>query len=361
MGFSRTAKIVVSVLSATLATVVIVVGICIVNFVRKRKGRNELPQKRSSGRKEEYEEETEDLYSFPGGENLTIPDILEAPGEVLWKSSYGTLYKATIERLNLVVLLRFLRPTCTGRLKEILPAIQMLGFVRQPNLVPLQAFYAGPRGEKLIVYPFVSHGNLAQFIRDGNGESHNWAVIYRIALGIVKGLDHLHCGLRFSIIHGNLKSKNILLDEIHEPYVSDFGLHHLLNSSADQEMVDVSAAQGYKAPELMKMNEASKESDIYSLGVILLELITGKGPIDRNASPNPDLYLPNSMRNAILEHRISDVFHPNILINRSYDQNPITEERLLMFFQLAMACCSPSPALRPDIKQVLRKLEEIGQ
>ncbi|XP_043692788.1 putative kinase-like protein TMKL1 [Telopea speciosissima] len=356
MGLNLTLKIVIGVVPAIL-----VIGIiCFVYFVYKRRARNELPQRRSSGRKEEYEVETEDLYSFPGGENCTIHDILDAPGEVVGKSSYGTLYKATMERLNSNVLLRFLRPTCTGRLKEINPVIQMLGFIRHPNLVPLQAFYAGPRGEKLFVHPFLSHGNLAQFIRDGNGESHKWAIIYKISLGIVKGLDHLHSGLQLPIIHGNLKSKNILLDEIHQPYISDFGLHLLLNSSAGQEVLDVSAAQGYKAPEVMKMKEVSKESDIYSLGVILLEIITGKESIDGNAPPSPDLYLPNSMRNAILEHRISDMFNPNILINRSNDQNPITEEHLLMFFQLAMACCSPSPALRPDIKQVLGKLEEIG-
>ncbi|XP_042478743.1 putative kinase-like protein TMKL1 [Macadamia integrifolia] len=358
MGLSLKLKIVIGLVPATLLIIGIIV---IVYIVCRRRARSELlPQRKSSGRKEEDEVETEDLYSFPGGEDFTIHDILDAPGEVVGKSSYGTLYKATMERVNSVVLLRFLRPTCTGRVKEIHPVIKMLGFVRHPNLVPLQAFYAGPRGEKLFVHPFLSHGNLAQFIRDGNGELHKWAVIYRISLGIVKGLDHLHYGLQLPIIHGNLKSKNILLDEIHQPYVSDFGLHLLLNSSAGQEVLDVSAVQGYKAPEVMKMKETSKESDIYSLGVVLLEIITGKEAVDGNESPSPDLYLPNSMRNAILEHRISDMFNPNLLVNRSNDQNPITEEHLLMFFQLAMACCSPSPALRPDIKQVLRKLEELG-
>ncbi|XP_042507575.1 putative kinase-like protein TMKL1 [Macadamia integrifolia] len=356
MGFNYLFKIFIGSLSA-----IFVVGLVyIIYFVCKRKWKDEYSERRCSERKEDYEVETEDLFSFPGVENLTIHDILEAPGEVVGKSRYGTLYKATVERLNSVVLLRFLRPTCTRRLKEILPAIQMLGFIRHPNLVPLQAFYAGPRGEKLFVHPFLSHGNLAQFIRDGNGESHKWAVIYRISLGIVRGIDHLHYGLPFPILHGNLKSKNILLDENYQPYVSDFGLHLLLNSSVSQEIVDISASQGYKAPELMKIKEASKESDIYSLGVILLEILTGKEPIGANASSSPDVYLPNSMRKAILEHRISDMFHPNILINIGNDQNPITEERLLMFFQLAMACCSPSPALRPDIKLVFKKLEEIG-
>ncbi|OVA13462.1 Protein kinase domain [Macleaya cordata] len=337
-------------------------------FCRKKSAKDESGELGNSEYDDEEEEiveeeelETEELISFPGGENLTIHDILDAPGEVVGKSSYGTLYKANLERENSMKLLRFLRPACTGRMKENSSVVQFLGYIRHPNLVPLQAFYSGQRGEKLLVHPFFIHGNLAQFLRDGNGESHKWAVIYRISLGIVKGLVHLHTGLHKPVIHGNLKSKNIFLDGNYQPYVSDFGLHLLLNLKTSQEMLEASADQGYKAPELIKMKDASKESDIYSLGVILLEIISGKEPINDDPSPNQDPYLPNSMRNAIIDHRISDIFHPNLFLSQTYHPNATTEECLLMFFRLAMACCSPSPALRPDIRQVLSKLEEIGQ
>ncbi|GMP23970.1 hypothetical protein CsSME_00001392 [Camellia sinensis var. sinensis] len=163
------------------------------------------------------------------------------------------------------------------------------------------------------------------------------------------------------IIHGNLKSKNILLDRNYQSYVSDFGLHLLLNPMAGQEMLEVSAAEGYKAPELIKMKDVSEETDIYSLGVILLELLTGKEPINENPAPDEEFYLTNSMRNGIFEHRISDLYHPDILLRQSGNRIPVTEECILKFFQLAMACCSPSPSLRPHIKQVLGKLEEIGK
>ncbi|XP_010275393.1 PREDICTED: putative kinase-like protein TMKL1 [Nelumbo nucifera] len=350
-------KVVLSLISTTF----LIALICLIYFWRKRWARGQTGEKDNLEYKEEYILETEGLIGFPGGENLTIHDILDAPGEVVGKSSYGTLYKASLQRHDSVKLLRFLRPACTARMKEILHAIQMLGYIRHPNLVPLQAFYAGTRGEKLFVHPFFSRGTLAQFIRGGDGESHKWGIICRISIGIARGLDYLHTGLQKPIIHGNLKSKNILLDGNYQPYVSDFGLHLLLNPTAGQEMLDASAVQGYKAPELIKMKDVSKESDIYSLGVILLELLTRKEPILANSSPAQDLYLPSAMRNAILDHRLSDVFHPSLLINQSNDQKSVMEEHLLMFFQLAMACCSPSPTLRPDIKQVLTKLEEIGQ
>ena len=107
----------------------------------------------------------EDLIIFHGGEDLTICDILDAPGEVIGKSNYGTLYKALLQRSNQVRLLRFLRPVCITRAEELDEMIHLLGSIRHPNLVPLLGFYTGPRGEKLLVHPFYRRGNLAQFIR----------------------------------------------------------------------------------------------------------------------------------------------------------------------------------------------------
>ncbi|XP_008802506.2 putative kinase-like protein TMKL1 [Phoenix dactylifera] len=309
---------------------------------------------------EEGVKEAEELIGFAGGEHLTVHDILDAPGEVVGKSGYGTLYRASLQRSGSVMLLRFVRPACVGRTKDILPAIRMLGLVRHPNLVPLSALYVGPRGEKLFVHPFYAAGTLSRFLRDGVAESQRWDVIYNFSLGIAKGLDHLHTALQRPVVHGNLKSNNILLDADFQPRLSDFGLHLLLNPTAGQEMLEASAAQGYKAPELIKMKDASTESDIYSLGVVLLEMLTHKEPTNNKFLHSQDLHLPTSLRNLVLEHKISDVFSSE-LINQSRKQNSANEDTLLMFFQLVMACCSPSPALRPDIKHIVKRLEEIGQ
>lgn len=111
------------------------------------------------------EAEIQDLVTFQGGEELSIAEILDAPGEVIGKSNYGNLYKAFLQTSNCVRLLRFLRPICTARAKEFGEIVQLLGCIIHPNLVPLLGFYAGPRGEKLLVYPFFRRGNLAQFIR----------------------------------------------------------------------------------------------------------------------------------------------------------------------------------------------------
>lgn len=119
-----------------------------------------------------------DFIKFQGGEDLTCFDILDAPGEVIGKSSFGTLYRANLLS-DSVLLLRFLRPACTiGKVQDVMLVVQLLGSTRHPNLVPLCGFYSGPRGEKLLVHPFYRTGNLAQFIRGNFSSSFYYYYFY---------------------------------------------------------------------------------------------------------------------------------------------------------------------------------------
>ncbi|CAH9121611.1 unnamed protein product [Cuscuta epithymum] len=291
------------------------------------------------------------LMNFEGGQDLTVLDILDAPGEVIGKSSYGTLYRAALfsSGNSRSALLRFYKPACTLGLKEVVPIIELLGSIRHPNLVPLFAFYAGSRGEKLLVHSFYRKGNLSHFIRDGNGEVHRWPIICKISMGVARALDYLHTSFETPIVHANLKAKNIFLDNLFQPHVSDFGLHLLLTPMAGQEMLDIAADEGYKAPEVIKIKDAGEMSDIYSFGVILLELLTGKELVDEYTSyPG----LPNVVKSAIIEDRITELFHPMVFLDQK-------EDRIVELLRLAMDCCSPSPSIRPNAKEVLTRLEDI--
>ena len=153
------------VLGLASATFLVFVAVYVFYCKRRVSKYDESKDIESSEHKEEDVAQKEDLMIFQGGEDLTICDILDAPGEVIGKSNYGTLYKALLQRSNKVRLLRFLRPVCTARGEELDEMIQFLGRIRHPNLVPLLGFYTGPRGEKLLVHPFYRHGSLTQFIR----------------------------------------------------------------------------------------------------------------------------------------------------------------------------------------------------
>ena len=142
--------------------------LCFIYLFRRERGQSEDDDEKGSEveMKESDEENKESLITFEGGEDLTVYDILDAPGEVIGKSNYGTLYKATFagNRARSVRLLRFLRPACSGRTEEVVGVIHVLGRMRHNRLVPLEAFYAGPKGEKLLVHPFYGYGNLSRFI-----------------------------------------------------------------------------------------------------------------------------------------------------------------------------------------------------
>ncbi|KAJ1280260.1 hypothetical protein BS78_04G217400 [Paspalum vaginatum] len=298
------------------------------------------------------------LVRFPGGEVLSVAAILEAPGEVVAKSAHSTLYRAAVRSGEAAVLLRFVRPACAVGADEAYAAARRIGAVSHPNLVPLRAVYVGPRGEKLLVHPFYAAGSLHRFLQEGIVVSQRWNILCNLSLGIAKGLDHLHTGLEKPMVHGNLKTSNILLDANYECRISDYGLYLLLNAAAAQEMLETSAAQGYKAPELIKMRDATRESDIYSLGVVLLELLAQKEPTDEG-QPNPrDILLPASFKNLVLERKISDAFSSDLA---RHCKRSGKEKNLNAFFELATACCSPSPSLRPNTKHVLKRLEEVAR
>ncbi|XP_076898640.1 putative kinase-like protein TMKL1 [Bidens hawaiensis] len=325
-------------LTSTSLALLLLITTTLICICKRNHSRNKSWDNKESSFEVEETMITEEMIKFEGGEDLTCFNVLDAPGEVIGKSSFGTLYKANLVTSNTIVVLRFLRPACTRRVQDVMHAVRVLGSVRHPNLVPLCGTYVGPRGEKLMVHPFYRRGNLAEFIRDGNGEAQKWSVIYRISSGIARGLNHLHTSLQKPIIHGNLKSKNILLGRNHTPLVSDFGLHMLLNPSTIQEMIEDAAVEGYKPPELIKINDTSVETDIFNFGVILLELLTGKEP---NEKPNRN---QDFNSNSMLDHRIF---------------GPVDKDDILKLYRLAMACCSPLPSFRPDIKYICKKLQEI--
>ncbi|EMS58728.1 Probably inactive leucine-rich repeat receptor-like protein kinase IMK2 [Triticum urartu] len=200
-------------------------------------------------------------------------------------------------------------------------------------------------------------GSLPQ---EGINDSQRWEIICKLSIGIVKGLDHLHTRSQKPIIHGNLKTSNIMLDADFQPRprVSDFGLSLLLTPAAAQDMLETAAVQGYKAPELIKMREVTRESDVYSLGVILLEMLAQKEAAS-DGSPNArDIHLPASFKDLVLERKIADAFGSDLI---QQSKNSGNEAKLNAFFELATACCNPSPSLRPDSRRILKRLEEISR
>lgn len=295
------------------------------------------------------------LVLFEGGEHLTVDDVLNATGQVLGKSSYGTVYKAKLTQGGTIALRLLREGTCKDR-EEFLPVVKDLGRLRHESIVPLRAFYEGQRGEKLLVYDYLPNGNLSDLLHDARSgrPSLSWARRHKIALGAARGLAHLHTGLETPVIHGNLKSKNVLVDEYYAAHLTDYGLGRLMTPVSAAEMMNASSLEGYKAPELQKMKKANAKTDIYSFGILLLEILIGKRP-GKNENSGEFVDLPSMVKNAVLEETTLELFDLEILRGL---RSP-TDDGLLQALRLAMGCCAPSPSVRPDIKTVIRQLEDI--
>ncbi|GFS33597.1 inflorescence meristem receptor-like kinase 2 [Actinidia rufa] len=288
------------------------------------------------------------LAHFDGQMTFTADDLLCATAEIMGKSTYGTVYKATLEDGSQVAVKR-LREKITRGQKEFETEANLLGKIRHPNLLALRAYYIGPKGEKLLVFDYMPKGSLASFLHArGPDTPIDWPTRMRIAQGTARGLLYLHA--QVNIIHGNLTSSNVLLDELTNAKISDYGLSRLMTAAANSNVIATAGALGYRAPELSKLKKVNTKTDVYSLGVIILELLTGKSPGE--AMHGVDL--PQWVASIVKEEWTNEVFDLELM----RDASTIGDE-LLNTLKLALHCVDPSPAARPEVQQVLQQLEEI--
>lgn len=178
---------------------------------------------------------------------------------------------------------------------------------------------------------------------------------------MARGLSHLHHVE--NLIHGNLTSNNILLHHQLEEEedrsssstvvarISDYGLSRLMNPSSGPNVIAAAAALGYRTPELSKLKKANAKTDVYSFGVILLEILTGKSPGD---TMNGGGDLPQWVASIVKEEWTNEVFDVELMS----DAATIGDE-LLNTLKLALHCVDPSPAARPEARQIVQNLQEI--
>ncbi|OIS98377.1 PREDICTED: probably inactive leucine-rich repeat receptor-like protein kinase IMK2 [Nicotiana attenuata] len=288
------------------------------------------------------------LVHFDGPFVFTADDLLCATAEIMGKSTYGTAYKATLEDGNQVAVKR-LREKITKGQKEFEAEVAELGKIRHPNILALRAYYLGPKGEKLLVYDYMSNGSLSSFLHARGPETTiDWPTRMRIAIGITKGICFLHT--KENIVHGNLTSSNILLDEQNNPKIADVGLSRLMTSAGNTNVIATAGTLGYRAPELSKIKNASTKTDVYSVGMIILELLTGKSP----SEATDGLELPQWVASIVKEEWTNEVFDVELMRDA-----PNIGDELLNTLKLALHCVDPTPAARPEAEQVLEKLEEI--
>ncbi|KAG5236477.1 inactive leucine-rich repeat receptor protein [Salix suchowensis] len=262
------------------------------------------------------------------------------------------------------------------RYKEFVTEAQAIGKVKHPNVVKLRAYYWAP-DEKLLISDFISNGNLANALRGKNGQpstSLSWSTRLRIAKGTARGLAYLHeCSPR-KFVHGDVKPSNILLDNEFQPYISDFGLNRLISITGNNpsssggfmggalpylKSTQTERTNNYRAPEArVSGNRPTQKWDVYSLGIVLLELLTGKSPeLSPTTSTSVEITdLVRWVRKGFEEEKpLSDMVDPMLL------QEVHAKKEVIAVFHVALACTEADSEVRPRMKIVSENLERIGK
>lgn len=286
------------------------------------------------------------VFFGKGDRAFDLEDLLRASAEVLGKGTFGTAYKATLE-MGIVVAVKRLKDVTVSE-KEFREKMEVVGSMDHENLVPLRAYYYS-RDEKLLVHDYMPMGSLSALLHGNRGAGRtplNWETRSGLALGASRAIAYLHSkGPANS--HGNIKSSNILLSKSYEARVSDFGLAHLASPSSTPNRID-----GYRAPEVTDARKVSQKADVYSFGVLLLELLTGKAPTQALLNEE-GVDLPRWVQSVVKEEWTAEVFDLELLRYQN------VEEEMVQLLQLAINCTAQYPDNRPSMAEVTSQIEEI--
>lgn len=228
--------------------------------------------------------------------------------------------------------------------KALMVEIDIMGKIRHRNILKLYASLRG-RGTNFLVFEYMPNGNLYQALRreiKGGQPELDWNKRYKIAVGAAQGIMYLHHDCSPAIIHRDIKSTNILLDEEYEAKIADFGIAKIVEES---ESSCFAGTHGYMAPELAYSSKATEKSDIYSFGVVLLELLTGHHPTDSQFFGGKDIVFWVSTCHD--GQNLGEAFDPRL---------SNSEDDMLKVLKIACLCTNELPSLRPTMREVVNML-----
>ncbi|KAG2672817.1 hypothetical protein I3760_13G059800 [Carya illinoinensis] len=288
------------------------------------------------------------VKSFTYGELATATNNFNS-STVTGQGGYGKVYKGILVDGSVVAIKRAQEGSLQGE-KEFLTEIELLSRLHHRNLVSLVG-YCDEECEQMLVYEFMSNGTLRDNLSAKAKHPLNFAMRLRIALGSAKGILYLHTDANPPIFHRDIKASNILLDSKYTAKVADFGLSRLAPVADVEGTVPtyvstvVRGTPGYLDPEYFLTHKLTDKSDVYSLGVVFLELLTGMQPISHGK---------NIVREVNVAYQSSMIFS---IIDGRMGSYPF--ESVVKFFTLALKCCQEETDARPSMAEVVRELESI--
>ncbi|XP_037405069.1 serine/threonine-protein kinase PCRK1-like isoform X1 [Triticum dicoccoides] len=279
---------------------------------------------------------------------------------MIGEGGFGCVYRGTIRSTlephrSLDVAIKQLGRKGLQGHKEWVTEVNFLGVVGHPNLMKLIGYCAedDERGiQLLLVYEFMPHGSLADHLSTRSPKPASWAMRLRVALDTARGLKYLHEDSEFKIIFRDLKPSNILLDENWKAKLSDFGLARLGPQEGSHVSTAVVGTIGYAAPEYIHTGRLSSKNDIWSYGVVLYELLTGRRPLDRNR--------PRGEQNLVewVKPYSSDTKKFETIMDPRLEGN-YSMKSAVRIASLANKCLVRHARYRPKMSEVLEMVQKI--
>jgi len=264
---------------------------------------------------------------------------------------YGKVYRGTLPSGQLVAVKRSQQGSLQGSL-EFRTEIELLSRVHHKNVVSLVGFCLDQQ-EQILVYEYVPNGTLKESLTGKSGVRLDWRRRLRVVLGAAKGVAYLHELADPPIVHRDIKSSNVLLDERLNAKVSDFGLSKPLGDDGrGQVTTQVKGTMGYLDPEYYMTQQLTEKSDVYSFGVLMLEVATARKPLERGR------YIVREVKAAL--DRAKDLYGLHELLDPVLvATSPSGIAGLELFVDLALRCVEEAGADRPSMGEAVGEIERI--
>ncbi|PKU80649.1 proline-rich receptor-like protein kinase PERK1 [Dendrobium catenatum] len=283
-------------------------------------------------------------------EELALATDGFSDANLLGQGGFGYVHKGTLLNGKEVAIKQLKIGSGQGE-REFRAEVEIISRVHHKHLVSLVGFCIS-EGKRLLVYEYVQNNTLEFHLHEADRPTMSWPTRLKIALGSAKGLAYLHEYCNPKIIHRDIKAANILLDYNFEAKVADFGLAKFAPDKSTHVSTRVMGTFGYLAPEYASSGKLTDKSDVYSYGVMLLELITGKQPVDAAVSLDGSLvdWARPLMTRAMEDGYYVDFSDPRL--GRNYNNKEMKQ-----MIACAAACVRHSARRRPRMSMVLRALE----
>ncbi|XP_021750117.1 pollen receptor-like kinase 3 [Chenopodium quinoa] len=279
-----------------------------------------------------------------------LADLMKASAEVLGNGALGSAYKAVMSNGVSVVVKRIRDMNKLGK-DDFDAAIRRIGKLRHKNILTPLAYHFR-KEEKLVVSEYVPKGSLLYVLHGDRGLSHadlNWPMRLRVIKGIASGVQYLYAELSdYELPHGNLKSSNIFLGSNYEPLLADYGFSRMVTPTQ--------AAQGlfaYKSPESVESQQVSSKGDVYCLGIVILEMLTGKFPSQYLNTGKGGTNVIQWVRTAIEEKKEAGFLDPEIASSTN------SLDAMIQLLQLGASCTETDPNKRPTMEDAIKRIQEI--